>query len=450
MFMNKENIRGWKDVYRFTLSQTLKGKAYRISFVIFILLSMLSMPLLGFITRDKDSAVVNKITKVYVQNNTQLQDFTLTKPLQKEGYENIVFEPIKDSYEKVETQVEEKERTAVILTISSTGQSYNFQFLKASKGSVSKENVQELSDLVLAQFEDYCIQTLSVSKEQLDMLHAQVITNNNKVDENGQLVVKEDTSISSSQYFIIYGILMFILLTTSFSGAQVATSILTEKANKLVEYLMTSVKPLALMIGKILAMLTCVVLQVITLIVIMFVSNQVTSKYMMDGENVLSKVLDADILKNINIGNGILCLILIALGLIFYASLAGLAGATVSKMEEANEGMTLFTLANMVGAYIGIAAASVMVSSGFNGFVIFACIFPLSSPFVLPGTIIIGKVSLGFSVLAILLEILVIYLLFGFISKVYEILILHNGNKVKLKELFGMAKSNRRVSNEEK
>ncbi len=196
------------------------------------------------------------------------------------------------------------------------------------------------------------------------------------------------------------------------------------------------------MIGKILAMLTAVLFQVISMIVALFISNIISRGLSSSsGESVLSQFLPKNIFQNLNITNIIFCLILIGVGMIFYATLAGLAGASVSRLEELSEGLTLFTLINLIGAYVGMGAASVLMASGINGFVIFSFLFPLSSVFILPGALLIGKVTLPFVAAAIALQIITIMLLFKFVAKVYETLILHNGNKIKLKELIKISKT---------
>ena len=45
--MKKDSIRGWKDVFTFTLTQTLKSKAYIVSLVIMMVIAMVSMPLMN-------------------------------------------------------------------------------------------------------------------------------------------------------------------------------------------------------------------------------------------------------------------------------------------------------------------------------------------------------------------------------------------------------------------
>jgi ABC-2 type transport system permease protein len=121
--------------------------------------------------------------------------------------------------------------------------------------------------------------------------------------------------------------------------------------------------------------------------------------------------------------------------------LAGIAGATVSRLEEINEGLTIFTMVSLVGVYIGLGAANTLIGAGTNAFVVFAFLFPLSSPFVLPGAILVGNASLPIVALAIALELVLIILLFRFVAKIYETLILHNGNTIKLKQLFQISKS---------
>lgn len=196
------------------------------------------------------------------------------------------------------------------------------------------------------------------------------------------------------------------------------------------------------MIGKILAMLVAVLIQIISMVALLFVSNTLSAKLSSgSGESVMSQYLPSHIFNNLNIPNLILCIVSIVLGLIFYATLAALAGATVSKLEEIQEGLTLFTVTNIIGCYIGLAAANILMGAGDNPFVTFAFLFPLSSPFLLPGSILIGKVGIPLAAAAIALQLIFIFLLLKFVAKVFETLILHNGNTIKPKELFKLSKT---------
>jgi ABC-2 type transport system permease protein len=443
MQMKKSNLAGWKDVFSFTLVQTMKSKAFLISFIILITLSLLSMPLVSkiFYKGNEDVNAPSPIEKVYVYNSTSLQDIDFSKLLTEEKMSHILFETTSEDYDTLSKKVEE-ETASVILTISEDADMFSLHFLKASKGPVKDTHIQALGSALAKQFQLLRIKTLGITEEQNAMLNARIKTSISAADANGKVVLKEDTSISMTEYWFIYGILFFVLMANMLSSTQIASSIVTEKSTRVVEYLLITVKPLALMIGKIMAMLFATLFQMVSMVVALFISNRITSSILPgNSSGVLEQFLPKDIFQNINIVNIFLCFVLVMLGMIFYATLAGIAGATVSRMEELNEGLTLFTMTNLVGVYIGLGATGTLVGTGLNPFVVFAFLFPLSSPFILPGAILIGKATLPLIGIAIVLELVFILLLFHFVAKVYETLILHNGNKIKLKELIRLSKT---------
>ncbi len=441
MFMKKSNISGWRDVFSFTLRQTLKNKAFIVSFVILLMISMVSMPLISKLTStNEDSDAPNPIQKVYVVNQTKLPNVDFNGYLKDEKLNHIIFQKLTENYDTVVDRIEQEETTSVILSIAEQDGAFSLSFLKASKGPVKDISLQMLGESVSKQFEAFKLEALGVTEEQSAILHAEVKTKVSLADINGAIIVKENSAISNAEYWFIYGILFVILMINTMAGSQVASSIATEKSTRVVENLLISVRPLALMVGKVLAMLVAVLIQMATMVLTLFASNKVSAGLSNQG-SVLTQYLPKDIFNNLNIINIVICFLLMLLGLIFYATLAGLAGATVSKLEELNEGMTLFTLTNMVGAYVGLAAANTMMANSSNGFVTFALLFPLSSPFVLPGAILVGKAGLAMSVLAIVLQLVFIVLLFRFVAKIYETLILHNGNKIKLKDLVKLSKA---------
>jgi ABC-2 type transport system permease protein len=145
----------------------------------------------------------------------------------------------------------------------------------------------------------------------------------------------------------------------------------------------------------------------------------------------------------LEVGNILICLIIFVLGLIFYATFAALVGSTASRVEDTAESLSMFTIASLIGAYVGMAAAGVLMGVGENAFVYFALIFPLSSPFILPGVVLLGKSSILITIISIIVLVGSTILLFNFTAKVYETLILHTGNRIKIKELFKMAKNSK-------
>lgn len=440
--MNKGNITGWKDVFSFTFKQTMKSKSFIVSFIIMLVLATGMIPLMSIInnTGSKDSKGTSPIKKVYIDNKTALTSMDFADITKNKTFLNTTFEIMKEDYNTVSSRIEKKEQSSVILKISLKNNMYNLDFVKSGNGPIKDSNMYVLSDAVVKQFDTNKIKVLGITDKQATMVNAAVDTKVSKLDVSGKEIVKKDTSISDNQYWFVYAIIFIILMVNSIASSPIATSIVTEKSTRVIEYLLTSVKPLALIVGKILAMLTVSLTEMVVLITMVFTSNKVTSIFISNGENVLSKYLPSNVFKNINLVNLVICILFILLGLIFYATLAGLAGATISKLEELQEGLKLYTFTTLIGVYIAFIAIS-MLKGGDNGFATFALLFPISSPYLLPGAVLIGKVSLPIAAASFALLVIVNVLLFRFVAKVFETLILQNGNRIKLKDLFKLFKA---------
>ena len=443
--MKKSSISGWKEVFSFTLHQTLKSKSFIVSFIILLVICAGAMPVLSMIFGDgkEEEASMSLIQKVYVNDTTKLSDSGYLPTMYDEYHKHIEFIPMNEDYDTLLERIDEIETTSVVLDVTLSKYGYfDLHFTKSSNGDVTKSDTQSLGALVLEDFNDYILKVTGVSQDQIDFINSETVINVTAADVNGNAVFKEDTSITMAQYWFIYGLFFVVMMVINLASTQIASSIASDKSTRVVEYLLTSVKPLALMVGKILAMLVAVVGETILIIIGAVISDKVAAYSLMDGgESILEQYIPNNIFANLNLFNVIICLVVVALGLIFCGALAGLAGATVSKIEELNEGLTMFMVVKMAGAYMGIIAAGVLTDSGMTPFVIFALLCPISSPYLQPGAILVGKVSFLMATGAILLQIIFIILLMSFVAKVYETLILHNGNTVSFKALLKLSKS---------
>lgn len=442
--MKSSDIRGWKDIFQFTFKQTMKSKAYQVSFVIMILVGLLAMPIYSYFTLGsaKDENAQSTVTKVYICDKAGLGNVEFSSLGSQEKFKNVEFVNSNEDSEGISKKIDEKEKNAVLLTVLyEPASGFSLELLKAKDGDISDEDLTELSEQIASAFEEYKVSILGLSAEQTTLINSKIQSKVIEADAQGNEIVEEDTSISMDDYWFIYGLLFVVMMVSIFSSSQIATSIVSDKSSRVVEYLLTSVKPMAILVGKILAMLCSVLLQIITLIVLFMVSSPISSYITgKESNDILGQIISSDTIKNINPINVIVCLIVITLSFIFFAILAGLAGSTVSRIQEASDSLSIFTLITLVGVYLAIGAAGSMVESGINGFVYFALLFPISSAYILPGAILIGKANLLIALGAIVLQVIFIYVLLRFTTKVYETLILHNGTKIGLKQLFSISK----------
>lgn len=439
--MKKDSVRGWKDIFTFTLTQTLKSKTYIVSLVIMMVIAMVSMPIMNiFLLKDTaEGPEQSAIEKVYLYNMTLYRNLDFASEL-PDAYKTIVFENTVGDMNALETKIQEEEVNSVILLLVEDEQNCYIQFLRAPKGDVTNYELQMLGQYVQNAYTKAKIQLLGLTEAQMTFFETSVVASSSIVDTENAVVL-EDTSISQAEYWFMYGLMFVVLMISVMSASQVASSIIQEKSSKVIEYLLTSVRPLAIIVGKVFAMLVVVLIQIVALVLAGFASTKLGTLISGESSNAITQFMTPEMLESFNFGNIVLGIVVACAGMVLYAVLAGLCGATASRMEEAGESLSLLTMTSLVGFYIGYGAATALMAAGDNAFVTFALIFPLSSAFLLPSALLVGKADLWVALIAIAVLLLTIVLLFKFVAKVYEGLILHNGNRLKVKDVFAMAKN---------
>lgn len=143
-----------------------------------------------------------------------------------------------------------------------------------------------------------------------------------------------------------------------------------------------------------------------------------------------------------NVVTILLALAMILVGVLFFSIIAGLAGASVSKMEEMAEGLKVYQMLMIIGSYIGIFLCIMQMMGNVSDAVVdICCILPLSAPFVMPANLLLGKVGTGTAIVSLILVTLCTAALFAFTAKVYESMIFYNGNVLKLKDILQIARN---------
>ena len=438
--MKKDSVRGWKDVFRFTMTQTLKSKAYIVTMVIMIMIAMVSMPIMNIIMKDGTMSEPEQtaLEKVYFYNATLYQGMDVKSEFPA-VYGQVVVENATEDIEKLQTRIQEEEQNNVILVLAEDEEYCYIQFLRCEDGGVSNYELQLLGQYVQSAYTKTKVKNLGLTEDEMKYFETSVVSSSSIVDTESALVL-EDTSITEGEYWFMYGMMFVVLMVCVMSSSQVASSIVQEKSSKVIEYLLTSIRPLAIIVGKVLATLVTVMVQLVSLVAAAFVSVKLGELISGEKGNVITQFMTPEMLESLNLVNVILGLVVAGAGIVLYATLAGLCGATASRMEDANESLTLLTMTSLVGFYIGFGAAGTLMATGENAFVTFALIFPVSSSFLLPAALLVGKASFMVAIISILVLFVSIILMFLFVSKVYEGLILHNGNRLKIKDVLTMAK----------
>lgn len=260
-------------------------------------------------------------------------------------------------------------------------------------------------------------------------------------------------------YIVPMAVSLVLFLLIFAYGQTVAQSIATEKTSRVMELLLTSVRPLAVVIGKVLAMGLISLLQFVMMVMLGGITFIATAPFGIGGDIIklmqnpaLQTGENAEIAEAITNSFGtisplsvLLIFVIFLLGFLFFALIAALVGASVSRMEDLASAMQPYSLLGVVGfylAYFPVIFTMESLESGtatINGMQIFSYYFPISSPFALPSALLLGTLSLPQVMIAVLILAAFDAIVAVIVARVYEMIILHSGSRLKFRDILKMA-----------
>ena len=268
------------------------------------------------------------------------------------------------------------------------------------------------------------------------------------MDKNGG----EKETFTSVQFILGLMLALLIYLFIMMFGGQVMQGVMEEKSNRIVEVIVSSVKPFQLMMGKIIGVSLVALTQFMMWVLLtgaiyvgfsaaVGISNpqaisagtvmaqQITSSNIMDNESVQNIV---NIAHSINFGAVITgFIIFFLLGYLLYATLFAAIGSVV----ESNTDSQQFTLPVTVPLIIGILSAIYVINNPDSSFAIWMSMIPFTSPIVMMVRIPFGVPIWQVAVSALLL--LGTFIGMTWVAaKIYRTGILMYGKKLSYKELF--------------
>jgi len=267
----------------------------------------------------------------------------------------------------------------------------------------------------------------------------------------------EEQSSSSTGAMILAGIFGFVLYISAFLyGSQVMNGVIEEKSNRIIEVMISSVRPFQLMMGKIIGVGLVGITQFVLWGVLTFTASTATSALLSDKieqkvtmmqktglkkaeiENFKKEIKDknplagiAQTVENVSIGKLILCFLLFYLGgYMLYASLFAAVGSAVENASEAQQFLLPVTIPILASFFIGQA----IIQDPDSNLAFWASMFPLTSPIDMMVRLPFGvpnwQIALSFSLLVL-----------GFMGttwmagKIYRVGILMYGKKPSWKEI---------------
>jgi ABC-2 type transport system permease protein len=232
----------------------------------------------------------------------------------------------------------------------------------------------------------------------------------------------------SESFWVGYAMLFLLYLTMTMYGQYVIVSVVTEKSSKTMELLITSVKPVYLMFGKVLGSGLAGLTQLCAVLGAAFVTFKLTEDTWKESmpmvESILGMSLKAETI--------LLALLFFVLGFFIFAFLYAAFGSTVSRMEDANKvimvPMLLFVASFIVAMIGGMSAPG-------SAFYITCSYMPFLSPLVMFMRICITEVHYTEIINAVAINVVSIILAGIICAKIYRAGVLMYGKPMKLVEM---------------
>ena len=450
-------FKGWKKVFAFTFIQQIKSKSFIISTIIIMTL----LGLIGasaniipvFFLDDVLSGVVSgeenattSVKELSIYNNSGMEfDFTGISPEPK-----LVSE---EEANKLALTLQNTATNGLLITINNDEGYFSVNGVYAGDNStIIKSDCEMLCGTVANSVRIQYLKSLGIKDEDLMSAMSGV---SYSVNMAGQEATSPIFDLINSIVPMISSLVLFMFIFSY--STMVSQSVATEKTSRVIEYLLTSVKPLAIIMGKILAMCAVSLLQFIVIMIggtagvmvslpfgILSKVGQLTamaatSQQAAEAGAIVSELSSA--ISTFNFGSIIFMIIVFILGFLFYATVAGLAGASISKMEDLSAASQPLSLLGVVGFYLAYFPTIGAVTGETNIMMIISRYLPISSPFALPSAVLLNQMSVVEAIISVLILLASVIIMLMVVAKVYEAIILHNGNRLKLSDMFAMAKS---------
>jgi ABC-2 type transport system permease protein len=338
-------------------------------------------------------------------------------------FESIEPEPLEDLRKKYASSDE-----AIILYIEGEKDGYPVNFLVYSKKSVNIDLQEYVRRVIASTIENRKLKEYDI--DNLDEILAEIRTPVNmrtiKWEEN-----REDKETNTQMIMAISYMLSFILYMFIFMfGSMVMRGVIEEKSNRIIEVMISSVKPFQLMAGKIIGVALVAILQFLIWIVLTGTFFIVFQNFSSSAEGAVS-VLTVQ-LASVNIVEILVFFIFYFIGgYLLYASMFAAVGSAVESESDSQQLMMPITIPLILAIMIMVQTFRYPDSS----LSVWASMIPFTSPIIM-----VARIPFGVPLWQILLSLTILIatsVLIAYITaKIYRVGILMYGKKPSFKEIF--------------
>lgn len=433
MKLRKADFAGTGKVFAFSVQQYFKSKA-TIALMAIMLIGSVGGVLLMNLGMSRGMNSGHDAERIYIlQNTPYLPDLAAVS-------ETLEVELVDGSVEDWLERLDGEPRSVLITALPSEDKSsWLVTGYTGEDSDVGSMEAGTLADACARALEAARFQVLGIASEQItEAMTPYSVEERSEAAFRREQSAGEEARVTGMMAGFGCSLLVYMLITIS--NSYIVKAVSEEKGSKLVELLMVSVRPLALITGKILGAVCMVAACLVLLSLGLLGTRVILSLLGMEMEaGGLNGIVG--LLSGMSFWDALTAVVSILLGYLSFAVLGGIGGSRCGTQEEGDSaagGVMLVAaacyVAGIASGGFGKGAASTVMS-----------LLPLLSPFVAPAKYLTGQISFGILACSWLIQAAAILALARFCAAVYGALLIHRGERVKLRQLLALAKGGTRV-----
>ncbi len=431
-------FKGFAKIFSYTFKNQVTTKSYiAITIIIGLVFLILPPAIMIPIELFGDEEPTGLLNTVYVVDNGNFKevDFSMV-PLLFEEFKDVTFKYIGEN-EQDALSASSENKHSLILDISKEG-SYHLNVLLPEESELNYADIDMVTEALYPVFSMILIQSMDLSPEALAALSINVSTSlpsdKQASSDDGEI---DNESVEIVSMIIAYLNIMLLYFLVLSYGTSVANSLILEKTSKLMEFFLITVKPGAIMLGKVVGIALSAVMQFIVWILSLIGGFAIgifgVKLINPESDMMILKILDtaSEYTSFISIPGIILGIAIIIAGFFMYCSLAAVGGALARKTEDLGATNYIFTLALVCSLFITMFSGgeSLMAYVPWHDFL------PFTAVLVTPAHLIVGQTSLIVGGISLLLISLLFFIMIYVSGRIYKSMVFHKGNIPKIKDV---------------
>jgi ABC-type Na+ efflux pump, permease component len=446
-------FKNFDKVFSFTFHNQTKVKSYKsMTIILSILLLVVPIIIMYFVggseAKEDEGLKSCGAGTIYVVNKEAPNaDFNMLNYLGVENYDNIHY----INYDSVDEALEAAKGgpDIIIIKFEKVDGEMTSEMIIPESSLIDRDTASNYNDFIKQNTNFFAILASGISMTNLAEMSQPVGSDVYNIsgyqkgvslleDKEASENIEANSVKSVFNYIVVFLTIMVLYFVILMYGNSISMHVVMEKESKLMDTMLISVHPEALVFGKMLGVLASGFLQLFAWLISLALGLFIGTKVV---EATGGSLMLISFFKSMSgmgiftISGVILAVITIIFGILLYATLSCIAGSISSNREEAASNNGIFVLVLVVSFYIVLFCGLGAADAAMPTWMMFV---PPVAAMVLPASLLLGTIPMGIGALAVLLLVVTASALTILSGKLYKMMSLYKGNQVKLSKALKM------------